>query len=107
MGRTAWSDVVKNTQTLMRFIWFHVPLRLTPKTKEELAKPEAPPRSKEEMERVMTEKRAALDLLEGFAFALKHHLRGTSHGPDWRVILPIHGCCRQANWASSTRTCTI
>jgi len=58
--------VVKNTQTLMRFIWFHVPLRLTPKTSEESAKPEAPPRSKEEMERVMTEKRAALDLLEGY-----------------------------------------
>lgn len=66
MGRTAWSDVVKNTQTLMRFIWFHVPLRLTPKTPEESAKPEAPPRSKEEMESVMTEKRAALDLLEGY-----------------------------------------
>jgi ion channel-forming bestrophin family protein len=64
-GRTAWSDVVKNTYTLMRLIWFHVPLRLTPKTTEELTKPVVPPRSKEEMETVMTEKRAALDLLEG------------------------------------------
>jgi putative membrane protein len=64
-GRTAWSDVVKNTYTLMRLIWFHVPLRLTPKTAEELTKPVVPPRSKEEMEAVMTEKRAALDLLEG------------------------------------------
>jgi hypothetical protein len=65
-GRTAWSDVVKNTQGLMRLIWFHVPLRLTPKTVDELAKPIAPSRSKEEVEAVMAEKRMALDLLEGY-----------------------------------------
>ena len=64
-GRTAWSDVVRHTRTLTRLIWFHVPLRLTPKTEEELTKPVIPPRSKEEMEVVMTEKRAALDLLQG------------------------------------------
>jgi putative membrane protein len=65
-GRTAWSDVVKNTQGLMRLIWFHVPLRMTPKTADELAKPIARSRSKEEMETVMAEKRMALDLLEGY-----------------------------------------
>jgi len=65
-GRTAWSDVVKNTQSLTRLIWFHVPLRLTPKTANELAKPVAPLRGKEEVEAVMAEKRMALDLLEGY-----------------------------------------
>jgi len=50
----------------MRLIWFHVPLRLTPKTADELAKPVAPSRSKEEVETVMAEKRMALDLLEGY-----------------------------------------
>lgn len=50
----------------MRLIWFHVPLRLTPKTVDELAKPIAPSRSKEEVEAVMAEKRMALDLLEGY-----------------------------------------
>jgi ion channel-forming bestrophin family protein len=59
VGRTAWSDVVKNTRTLMRLIWFHVPLRLTPKGfPDRLA-------SGEEIDTVMKEKRVALDLLEG------------------------------------------
>jgi hypothetical protein len=66
MGRTAWSDVVKNTQTLTRLIWFHVPLCLTRTTAEEIASPIAPLRSKGEMETVMKEKRMALDLLEGY-----------------------------------------
>jgi len=43
-------DVVKNTQTLMRLIWFHVTLRLMPKTADKLAKPIAPLHSKEEVE---------------------------------------------------------
>jgi ion channel-forming bestrophin family protein len=60
-GRTAWSDVVKNIHTIMRLIWFHVPLRLTPKTAGEPVKPP----SKEEIETVMAEKLAALDWLEG------------------------------------------
>jgi len=62
MGRTAWSDVVKNVQSLGRLIWFHVPLRLTPKTPQELV----PSRTKEEVETVMDEKRMAVDLLEGY-----------------------------------------
>jgi len=92
-GRTAWSDVVKNTQSLMRLIWFHVPLRLTPKTEDELAKPIAPSRSKEEMETVMAEKRMALDLLEGFAVSLKHHLRGELgiyYDDLYHLVRPLH-----------------
>jgi len=47
--------------------WFHVPLRLSPKTEQEVAQKVAPPRSKEEMKTVMKEKRAAVDLIEGYA----------------------------------------
>ena len=65
MGRTAWSNVAKNTITLSRLIWFHVPLRLSPKTQQELAKPVAPLRGKEEVETVMGEKWIALEMLEG------------------------------------------
>jgi ion channel-forming bestrophin family protein len=65
MGRTAWSNVAKNTITLSRLIWFHVPLRLSPKTPEELTKPVAPLRGKEEVETVMGEKWIALEMLEG------------------------------------------
>jgi putative membrane protein len=65
MGRAAWSNVAKNTLTLSRLIWFHVPLRLTPKTQQELAKPVAPPRGKEEVETVMGEKWVAVEMIEG------------------------------------------
>jgi putative membrane protein len=93
MGRTAWSNVVKNIQTLSRLIWFHVPLRLTPKTPQELAQPVAPPRSKEEAETVMGEKRVALELLEGFATSLKHHLRGEQgiyYDDLYDLVKPLH-----------------
>jgi hypothetical protein len=72
MGRTAWSNVVKNIQTLSRLIWFHVPLRLTPKTPQELAQPVAPSRGKEEVETVMREKQMALELLQGYPHAKYH-----------------------------------
>ncbi|KAI9464765.1 UPF0187-domain-containing protein [Russula earlei] len=93
MGRTAWSDVVKHTQTLMRLIWFHVPLRLTPKTPQELGQQVTPSRSGEEMEAVMKEKRVALDLLEGFAVSLKHHLRGELgifYQDLYNLVKPLH-----------------
>jgi hypothetical protein len=65
VGRTAWSDVVKNTLTLTRLIWFHVPLRLTPKPPDGLVERASSP-SREEIDTVMREKRVALDLLEGY-----------------------------------------
>ena len=69
VGRTAWSNVAKNTTTLSRLIWFHVPLRLTPKTQQDPTKPIAPSRSKEEVEveteTVMGEKWIALEMVEG------------------------------------------
>ena len=65
MGRTAWSNVAKNTTTLSRLIWFHVPLRLSPKPQQEPAKPIAPLQGKEEVETVMGEKWIALEMLEG------------------------------------------
>ncbi|THU84170.1 UPF0187-domain-containing protein [Dendrothele bispora CBS 962.96] len=75
MGRTTWSDVIRNSRTIGRLVWFHVPPRLTPKTKEEEASGQMM-RSTAELVKVMAEKRMALDLIEGFAVALKHHIRG-------------------------------
>ena len=66
-------------QGLMRLVWFHVPLRLTPKTADELAKPNAPSRGQEEMEAVMAEKRMALDLLEGYRTATSCERPITAH----------------------------
>ncbi|KAI0251070.1 Bestrophin, RFP-TM, chloride channel-domain-containing protein [Lactifluus subvellereus] len=95
VGRTAWSDLVKNTLTLTRLIWFHVPLRLTPKPPDGLAQPRAVASSpsREDIDTVMREKRMALDLLEGFAVSLKHHLRGERgiyYEDLYELVRPLH-----------------
>jgi len=64
MGRTCWSDVVKNSRTLGRLFWFHVPPRLTVKTPEEI-QTGLLQRPTQEMNKVMSEKFMALDLIEG------------------------------------------
>ena len=65
MGRTCWSDLIRNSRTMSRLIWFHVPPRLTSKTPEEMMKGRTE-RSEEEMLKVMSEKYMALDLILGY-----------------------------------------
>lgn len=72
LGRGCWSDIIRNSRTLTRLIWFHVPLQVTPMTAGS-----APPNlSRSDLKKVMKEKREALDLVLAYAVALKHHLRG-------------------------------
>lgn len=65
MGRTCWSDVMKNTRTMGRLIWFHVPARLSPRTPAEVESGQMK-RSVGEMKKAMVEKKMALDLVEGY-----------------------------------------
>ena len=65
MGRTSWSDMVRNARGMSRIIWYHVPPRVSPRTPDEIAEGISK-RSKEEMLKVMAEKRMALDLIEGY-----------------------------------------
>jgi predicted membrane chloride channel (bestrophin family) len=92
MGRTYWSDVIRNARGMGRVIWFHVPPRVSPRTPEEIAEGKTQ-RSKEEMFKVMAEKRMALDLIEGFVVALKHHLRGELgiyYEDLYHLVRPLH-----------------
>ncbi|KAJ7617111.1 UPF0187-domain-containing protein [Roridomyces roridus] len=85
LGRTAWADVIRNVRTTGRLVWYHIPPRLTPGP---LAG-----RSPQEMGKVMAEKRMALDLLEAFAVALKHHLRGEVgiyYEDLYHLVRPLH-----------------
>ncbi|KAJ7616740.1 hypothetical protein B0H17DRAFT_1115180 [Mycena rosella] len=90
MGRTTWADVIRNARTTSRLIWYHVPLRLCPRTADEaIGALRTPP----EMLKVMAEKRMALDLIEGFAVALKHHLRGELgiyYEDLYDLVRPLH-----------------
>lgn len=81
LGRTGWSDVIRNTRTLSRLIWYHCPPRLTPERRDVPLK---------DVERALEEKKIALDLLEAFAFALKHHLRDEP-GPYYEDLNPLLG----------------
>lgn len=75
MGRTAWSDVMKVSHSMGRLITYHVPPCRTPRTAEERATGEWR-RPEQELLEVMAEKKIALDLIEGYSVAVKHHLRG-------------------------------
>ncbi|CAE6462334.1 unnamed protein product [Rhizoctonia solani] len=74
-GRTLWSDIIKNARTIGRLIWLHVPNSISKSPNDLSAKERA-----KESERVLSEKRIALGLVQGydlrFAVAVKHHLRG-------------------------------
>ncbi|KAJ7921177.1 Bestrophin, RFP-TM, chloride channel-domain-containing protein [Mycena leptocephala] len=85
MGRTAWTDVIRNARTMGRLIWYHIPLRLSPGANAK--------RSPQELAKVMAEKRMALDLVEAFAVALKHHLRGELgiyYEDLYDLVRPLH-----------------
>ncbi|KAG9122316.1 hypothetical protein FRC07_001367, partial [Ceratobasidium sp. 392] len=70
-GRTMWSDLIKNGRTIGRLIWLHVPNTVS-KSGTTLSEKE----KEREAEQVVNEKRTALGLVEGYAIAVKHHLRG-------------------------------
>ncbi|CAE6437190.1 unnamed protein product, partial [Rhizoctonia solani] len=69
-GRTFWSDIIKNARTMGRLIWFHVPNSVSKSPSDLSAADRA-----SESEQVISEKRMALRLVQGFAVAVKHHLR--------------------------------
>jgi ion channel-forming bestrophin family protein len=107
MGRTCWSDVVRNSRTMGRLIWFHVPPLLSPRTQKEKESGGLLERERTELRKVMAEKRLALDLLEGYAIALKHHLRGETgiYFEDlYELVRPLHevgNFCCHCNWLKS------
>ncbi|CAE6488252.1 unnamed protein product, partial [Rhizoctonia solani] len=70
-GRTLWSDMIKNSRTMGRLIWLHVPNSIS-KSSGDLSAKERTKESKQ----MLLEKREALRLIQGFAVAVKHHLRG-------------------------------
>ncbi|EIM91945.1 UPF0187-domain-containing protein [Stereum hirsutum FP-91666 SS1] len=96
-GRSAWSDIMRNARTFTRLIWFHVPLRLSPRTDAETASEargeRLEMRGRKEVGVVMREKRMALDLVDGFVVALKHHLRselGIYYEDLYDLVKPFH-----------------
>ncbi|KAH8831446.1 Bestrophin, RFP-TM, chloride channel-domain-containing protein [Flagelloscypha sp. PMI_526] len=91
-GRSAWMEIIATSRSLGRIIWIHVPARLTPKTEEEIRSGEVK-RSRTEIVQAMAEKKMALDLLKGFAYAVKHHMRGELgylYEDLYDLVKPLH-----------------
>ncbi|KAJ3505907.1 hypothetical protein NLJ89_g7167 [Agrocybe chaxingu] len=65
-GRKLWSTIVLASRTMSRTIWFHVPNN----------NPEGDETAEDARARSMIEKKSAINLLEAFAVAVKHYLRG-------------------------------
>ncbi|KAF8347412.1 Bestrophin, RFP-TM, chloride channel-domain-containing protein [Amanita rubescens] len=65
-GRRLWSHIILASRTFSRTVWFHVhePLPAEANAAEKARK------------RIIIEKKTALNLLEAFAVAVKHYLRG-------------------------------
>ncbi|KAG8968575.1 hypothetical protein FRC05_001500 [Tulasnella sp. 425] len=64
-GRRYWSSIVYGSRVLARTIWFHVPYVDVPQDK--VAEMRAA---------TLIEKKSAINLIEAFAVAVKHYLRG-------------------------------
>ncbi|TRM65371.1 Bestrophin, RFP-TM, chloride channel-domain-containing protein [Schizophyllum amplum] len=92
MGQTCWTEIIRNSRSQSRLIWFHVPLRMTPKTSDETDKAQTI-RPEEELLQIMNEKHMALDLIEAFSRALKHHIRGELgiyYEDMYHLLKPFH-----------------
>ncbi|KAG8953192.1 hypothetical protein FRC03_011889, partial [Tulasnella sp. 419] len=66
-GRRYWSAIINGSRTLSRTIWFHVPDNPIDATAENRA---------ELRTKILIEKKSAINLIEAFAAATKHYLRG-------------------------------
>ncbi|KZP32154.1 UPF0187-domain-containing protein [Athelia psychrophila] len=67
-GRRYWSQILLGSRTFARIVWFNVPGERRPH--KDTSKKE------ENKARVLIEKKTAINLLEAFAVAVKHYLRG-------------------------------
>ncbi|KZP07968.1 UPF0187-domain-containing protein [Athelia psychrophila] len=65
-GRRYWSQILLGSRTFARIVWFNVPD----------VYPTGPTDKEENKARVLIEKKTAINLLEAFAVAVKHYLRG-------------------------------
>ncbi|RXW20404.1 hypothetical protein EST38_g5459 [Candolleomyces aberdarensis] len=65
-GRRLWSQIIIASRTFARLVWFHVPDPVG----------ETPAETADLKARAMVEKKSTINLLEAFAVAVKHYLRG-------------------------------
>lgn len=70
-GRRLWSQIVLGSRTFARTVWLHIPDNAYPS-----AQPLTVQQEEEYKAKTLIEKKSAVNLLEAFAVAVKHYLRG-------------------------------
>ncbi|KAH7339381.1 Bestrophin, RFP-TM, chloride channel-domain-containing protein [Rhizoctonia solani] len=83
-GRKLWSTISLCSRNLATIIWIHVPTDRSPKDKGSDSKP----LPKDHLLRVKIEKSSMINLIQAFAVAVKHYLRGES-GIYYRDLYPL------------------
>ncbi|KAF9233565.1 Bestrophin, RFP-TM, chloride channel-domain-containing protein [Melanogaster broomeanus] len=78
-GRRLWAQIVGGTRSFARVVWFHVPENAT--GVETLCEDEAKVQT-------LIEKKTVINLLEGYAVAITHYLRGED-GASSEDVLPF------------------
>ncbi|KAI5981553.1 Bestrophin, RFP-TM, chloride channel-domain-containing protein [Pisolithus albus] len=67
-GRRLWSQIVFASRTFARTVWFHVPDNAMPNVRDL--------NDEERKSRTLIEKKTVINLLQAYAVAVKHYLRG-------------------------------
>lgn len=72
-GRRLWAQIVLGSRTFARTVWLHIPDNAYPSPSSQ---PLTDKQKEEYNAKTLIEKKSAINLLEAFAVAVKHYLRG-------------------------------
>ncbi|KAG0694488.1 Bestrophin, RFP-TM, chloride channel-domain-containing protein [Suillus ampliporus] len=88
-GRKYWAQIVLNCRIFARTVWFHVPDNAISVPKQD--RPISDEQTAQEEARTLIEKKTVVNLLEAYAVAVKHYLRGEEgiHYEDLYPLVPF------------------
>lgn len=94
-GAKLWSHIVLNCRILARTVWFHVPDNTFSAPPKDCHRPIAdeitdqdPAKTHKEYAMTLIEKKTVVNLLEAYAIAVKHYLRG-EEGIHYKDLYPL------------------
>lgn len=87
-GRKLWSQIVLNCRIFARIVWFHIP-------DNAISDSTTAGKSDQEQAETLVEKKTVVNLLQAYAVAVKHYLRGEEgiHYEDLYPLVPFLSSC--------------
>lgn len=87
-GRKLWSQIVLNCRIFARTVWFHVPDNATPVPTTDCHCLKVGRNTDQDQAKTLIEKKMVVNLLEAYAVAVKHYLRG-EEGIGYKDLKPL------------------